>query len=400
MTCLESCESSSCERTCLHDYTSCYVSCPCFDECPSGCDGCASQYCVCDQAQIDNDGYKQCIDRSSKSFDECIKNCRPDEECFDNCYNDFKETSQSCPCMSGCEWGCPCDNDAFCQENVMVEDRHFVTPRAILDDYYYGYGYFPFLYGSGSALVNGEMFFFGGQYDNRQIAKLQDCEFKQMSMRLAREYTYMGSLVVIPSESGLTRSTSDEIVLYSGNNNYGYCQEIFEHRGTLSISEIDRTQNLHTSGCMGLFDGKPLIVAGGNSYVEILGTNGWAYKESHPLRLQFHACLTIDDGVITTGGYKNYEYIKDVFFLQNGAWSQVGELSNTYKYGSMIIVAGGFLVVDGGESNMVERVEWDGNHVTSTQNLTEHTGDCYRPTLFLSSPDECKRFCSSDYCYV
>ena len=90
-------------------------------------------------------------------------------------------------------------------------------------------------------------------------------------MRLAREYSYRGSLVVIPSESGLTRSMSDEIVLYSGNNNYGYCQEIFEHRGTLSITEIDRTQNLHTSGCMGLFDGKPLIVAGGNSYVEILG---------------------------------------------------------------------------------------------------------------------------------
>ena len=22
--------------------------------------------------------------------------------------------------MSGCEWGCPCDDDAFCQENVMI----------------------------------------------------------------------------------------------------------------------------------------------------------------------------------------------------------------------------------------------------------------------------------------
>ena len=50
-------------------------------------------------------------------------------------------------------------------------------------------------------------------------------------------------------------------------------------------------------------------------------------------------------------------------------------------------------------SNMVERVEWDGDKIVMTRNITSHAGNCYRPTLFFTQYDSCKDFCSENFCY-
>ena len=49
----------------------------------------------------------------------------------------------------------------------------------------------------------------------------------------------------------------------------------------------------------------------------------------------------------------------------------------------------------------VERINWDGNKITSTEIINEHDGSCYNPIVFeMTDPDECKNFCSDDFCYV
>jgi len=48
----------------------------------------------------------------------------------------------------------------------------------------------------------------------------------------------------------------------------------------------------------------------------------------------------------------------------------------------------------------VERAEWDGHTVTSTEVINDHGGDCTRPIVFEAAPDQCKEFWSEDFCYV
>jgi hypothetical protein len=50
--------------------------------------------------------------------------------------------------------------------------------------------------------------------------------------------------------------------------------------------------------------------------------------------------------------------------------------------------------------NSVERAEWDGNSVTSTKVINNHVGSCARPIVFEAAPDQCKHFCSDNFCYT
>ncbi|CAG5109784.1 Oidioi.mRNA.OKI2018_I69.chr2.g4273.t1.cds [Oikopleura dioica] len=415
--CVESCETSSCERSCLYEYTSCYVDCPCFENCPNGCDGCPNSLCSCSNAETDNDDYKQCISQSSQRFNQCVEGCPPDEMCFDVCIEDFKDASRKCPCMSACKWGCPCNDDSTCQEHIMSlcqidslndgkaanysyiisadglfqENRYFTTPPAGGSNYY---NKVPFLHRSGFALVNGKILFFGGEYDKKMVAQLDECEIQPTSMRLIYDYDYTSTLVVIPNNSG-SRLSSDEVILCTSNS----CQDFYEFRRT--ATQIADTQSYHQRGCMGLYQGKPLIVAGGTARVEHLYSSEWVYKNSYYQSVSELSCLTVENAVITTGGVSENT---NVYMFRDEDWSEVGQLINTYRYGSMIAVQGGFLIFDGvpfstENSNMIERVEWDGQRVVLTRNLAQQPGNCYRPALFLTSPGTCKSFCSDDFCY-
>ena len=62
-------------------------------------------------------------------------------------------------------------------------------------------------------------------------------------------------------------------------------------------------------------------------------SSGWTPEPSHPAGLAntkyyYHACVSVDDGIITTGGYAGSKYLKSVYFFQNEEWKLVGELSN------------------------------------------------------------------------
>ena len=100
--------------------SACYSSCPCFENCPNGCDGCANSICTCNEPQKDNSFYIQCMDQATDDFKTCIMSSTNDKASYDLCYDQFTMASEKCPCNSGCETGCPCEDGFKCQENIMA----------------------------------------------------------------------------------------------------------------------------------------------------------------------------------------------------------------------------------------------------------------------------------------
>ena len=49
---------------------------------------------------------------------------------------------------------------------------------------------------------------------------------------------------------------------------------------------------------------------------------------------------------------------------------------------------------------VAKRVEFNGQEIVSSEIINEHPGPCLRPIVFQSTPDECKDFCSEDFCYI
>jgi len=268
------------------------------------------------------------------------------------------------------------------------ENRHYTTPAKTNSQ---------FLYDSGFSIMNGEVYIFGGNQDPQKIAKINDCRIEDTGKKLIRNfYGNQGSLVTL-------KENSEKIILSNGYNDFK-C-ESFDGSGTVAIAE---TKSWHNFACMSINEqGRPTIIAGFNSglssSVEILETSGWQNAQSHPAgQISYHSCASIPNGIVTVGGYvSETRYLKDVYLFRNGQWSIVGQMQNYQSFGTMIAYES-FFVVFGGINgyNSVERAEWNGNNVTSTEVINDHGGNCYNPIVFEAAPGQCKEFCSEDFCYV
>ncbi|CAG5103778.1 Oidioi.mRNA.OKI2018_I69.chr1.g931.t1.cds [Oikopleura dioica] len=395
--CKDSCLSSGCERECLATYTDCYEVCPCFSKCPLGCADCDNSICSCVSPQENNSLYKQCIDEASTEFTGCVKNCTASPTCYENCFSGFMKESEKCPCNAKCELGCPCDDGykcqpfitAICQYSsnhfgyVMSADGHYKEDR------FYNRSY-PFLHRAGHALLNGQMMIFGGDQDSKKIGRIDGCDLVDTGKRLINNfYSYYGALVTVPE-------VHEETILCEGYN--GKSCESFDGSVSLAISE---TKEQHQYSCMALYENQALIIAGSyTNGTEVLSVSGWQSEAEHPEGdLYGLSCASVDGGVLTIGGYSG-GYKKTVYLFKNEQWTLVGELKNNFYFGSMMMFDDYFIAFDGYGDYQVERAEWNGTHVTSSQTLSSHEVGCYRPIVFESDPDQCSQFCSNDFCYV
>jgi len=235
--------------------------------------------------------------------------------------------------------------------------------------------------------MNGEVYIFGGYQDPKKIAKINDCRIEDTGKKLITSFKgYRGSSVTL----------KEKIILCNGVDSK--C-ESFDGSSTVPIAE---TQNGHDRGCMAIKQGRPTIIAGyRSSSVEIL-EKSWHNAPSHPAGdIYRHTCASIQNGIVTVGGAVSGEGDLNVYLFRNWRWSIVGQMKNYQSYGTMIAYET-FFIVFGGKygANSVERAEWDGNTVTSTEVINDHGGDCTRPIVFEAAPDQCKEFCSEDFCYV
>ena len=129
-TCVDGCDSDSCIYECNSGFVGCENWCPCFPNCPQGCDLCSSGVCKCNDPYSNGD-YVQCEEivrisittlnwtsdfpYSKKNFEDeyhsCAFNCAPaDFECFGYCSREFADNVEKCPCGLKCPTGCPCDD--------------------------------------------------------------------------------------------------------------------------------------------------------------------------------------------------------------------------------------------------------------------------------------------------
>ncbi len=146
------------------------------------------------------------------------------------------------------------------------------------------------------------------------------CEIIELSNTLLNQVrSDYSSLVTVPE-------TEEEVVICSG---YDSTCESFDGSNSISLSN---TKVKHDFACMALYDNQATIIAGQQTNsVEELYISGWRDQPSHPVSgttyyFYSHACVSVNNGIITVGGYDGSNYIKDVYLFQKQEWTVVGQL--------------------------------------------------------------------------
>ncbi|CAG5104912.1 Oidioi.mRNA.OKI2018_I69.chr1.g1664.t1.cds [Oikopleura dioica] len=429
--CRENCADAICENECVATYTACSAGCPCYSNCPDGCENCEHPICYCKSPQIDNPNYQRCVKDARDEFDECVEDCSAAQTCFESCFEFFQNATDKCPCMSACPNGCPCDGQPgyhcepfithICQRTTenwstfpsyvisadgqFKEDRFYFQPETDKQNY---------LETTLHASLNGIIYLFGGKSNRKKIAKIDGCTIEELPVVLTYNYDHHSSIVTVPTNP-------NEIMLCAGRDQisgpYTVCEDFDGERTVVSPFTLNSE---HDTGCMALYQNLyPIIIGGGpNSHplsdkVEMLGLSGWHYEANHPRALRSMACIAFEDGTLTIGGdltvdnIQDRNFINDVYHFVNGVWKFAGKLQQPIGMPSVIAFDDYFISFSGFHSNFtgeypVERANWNGTHVTSTTILTTHEYECHKPILFESAPDVCSDSCDDlcqDFCF-
>ena len=88
-----------CELECYSNLDECMKLCPCYDECPQGCDGCDSEYCVCGDFESEPN-FIQCKHDAEDNYHRCAFDCPIDElTCYSDCSREYHISFEKCPCQ-------------------------------------------------------------------------------------------------------------------------------------------------------------------------------------------------------------------------------------------------------------------------------------------------------------
>ena len=98
--CFAACEGDmTCFNTCVLEFDICRNSCPCYENCPDGCDGCSSSFCTCSNLET-NKEFQHCSHIHDSEFHICLAACHPDDtDCFSSCSRKYDEAIKHCPCQ-------------------------------------------------------------------------------------------------------------------------------------------------------------------------------------------------------------------------------------------------------------------------------------------------------------
>ena len=88
-----------CHSECSVQGDQCIDSCPCYSDCPDGCDDCSNSICTCSTPDEDPD-YLFCSNLVEMLYLECIVDCSSGNvECLSNCARDYNVMIEECPCQ-------------------------------------------------------------------------------------------------------------------------------------------------------------------------------------------------------------------------------------------------------------------------------------------------------------
>jgi len=407
--CMDACEDSRCQAICLETNMLAMEDCPCASNCPNGCDGCQSMFCgTCVDPEFDDVNYKVCVDKNSGDLDFCLKRCSNDVSCHRSCYNDFESNLEDCPCMKNCPSGCPCEDSSKCERYLQVIsdlelDRvnYLIgSEGAFLDQRYYStpeprVGSNGYLYKAGHAMLKGQLYLFGGDYDFRRVSILNGCEFIDFEHKLLTNFdAYFGSVAV---------QNDAEVFLCFRNNPSKTC-EVFDGR----TSRIEKKESNvgHYRGALGIYENQPIAVGAWSATegmkVEILGDSAWEFVQDHPETHYSTGVVTVPEGILSVGGYSyaTNAAMKAVYLFSNLQWSHVGELNYATRYNTVFALGSKIFSIAGNENPyQSEKFVWDGESVTDNEMVMGHGRQFTRPVVWESEPGQCEDSCQN-FCFA
>jgi len=232
------------------------------------------------------------------------------------------------------------------------------------------------------ALVNGQVHIFGGDTDNRKIAKLDGCAFVELSARLSIDRDWLSEALSI--ESG-----SQALVCF---NYYSKTCEIFDGSTTVTTFEASYT---HGIGGLGFYKSQPATVgcySNKHKKAETMTSTGWAALPDHPEAWQSHSIIGLDDNsMLLLGGRIGSTAQTGIWQLKENLWTRFGELTQANCIGSAFYSERSIYFFSGAPSPYPNhRIDLTENEqIKEVVRIGNHANDYYYPVLFQTSADYC-----------
>ncbi|CBY13619.1 unnamed protein product [Oikopleura dioica] len=401
--CSKNCENSDCLRKCAEEVIACENSCPCGADCPTGCVDCPEHpLCAdeCEDAQLNNNDYKICVNEAIYELDICLKTCPPEIGCHNSCYENYTQMLFLCPCIEQ-ETTTTTEISTTTTQISPIEPSDvfiLVIPSSVDKSYLQS--------GDGSsqilatinapennyaehaayALVNGKLHIFGGRYDGTKIARLDDCTLNELPARLNEERDYGHAALSIENEK-------KALICFGFSSDFLKTCEFFDGSTTVSTFSADST---HYHGGLGLYKNQPASVGCGSEQHqkgETLSATGWIALPNHPKRISSHSLVALENQSMLLIGGRDHgnggAYESGIWQLKDENWNQIGDLLQADYQGSAIYI-GRSIYYFGSNSKAIERLDFtETEDLQTVAQIGNQQGSYFLPVLFQTVPNYC-----------
>ncbi|CBY12579.1 unnamed protein product [Oikopleura dioica] len=244
-----------------------------------------------------------------------------------------------------------------------------------------------YAYYAAHAIVNGKLHIFGGTYDSKKIARLDDCTFNELTVRLNEERRNGHSALSI--ENG-----KKALICFSYTGNIRKTCEIFDGSTTVSTFSADST---HKFGGLGLYKNQPASVgcrSVKHQKAETLSATGWTALPNHPKRISVHSLVGLENQSMLLIGGRDYGNggadQSRIWQLKDENWSKIGELLQADFYGSAIYIDRSVYYFGYRSPYAIQRLDF--NETEDLQNVARignQPGGFFLPVLFHTVSDYC-----------
>ncbi|CBY12465.1 unnamed protein product [Oikopleura dioica] len=402
--CSKNCENSDCLRKCAEEVIACENSCPCGADCPTGCVDCPEHpLCAeeCEDAQLNNNDYKICVNAAICELDFCLKTCPPEIGCHNSCYENYTQMLFLCPCIEQ-ELTTTTEISTTTTQISPIEPSDvfiLVIPYKVDESYLQsGDGSSQFSatinapennYASEAAhaLVNGKLHIFGGNSDVTMIARLDDCSLNELTVRLNEQRSSGHAALSI--ENG-----ENVLICFGWTGDIRRTCEIFDGSTTVSTFSADWT---HNYGGLGLYKNQPTSVGSyekEHQKAETLSASGWTALPDHPKRISSHSLVALENqSMLLIGGRDSGNggvTQSGIWQLKDENWNQIGELLQADFFGSAIYI-GRSVYYFGYDSKAIERLDFneETEELQTVSQIGNQPGNYYYPVLFQTVSNYC-----------
>lgn len=415
MECSSTCEGPECLSDCNRESIACTDSCPCHTDCIAGCEGCGNPICVCNgDNEFQQENLNACISQNEKFLGDCILKCNSDAECKNDCVTQFENNYSECPCQEKCPYGCPCDGydcEISQKKSVLVLYTRENSNQPVLikadggvtENFEFEIGEESEVWESCSAMLNGNMYIFGGHrnkdvgYKRNQISKVRNssCKLKRLGS-LDYDFRWGACGTFKFPENSDQKAKNERVLLcfadksekfcesYDGNNFFNHTNSIFGHRKT-SLAN---------------YNGSPMAVGGysksNKTEIYDISTDTWTEAAEYPYHdfIYYYATVTTPLGVLILGGYgadgdEQGIAKSTVACFNNSKWSKLDGLQSPRHAHRAIVNEEKVFVVGGSNYQHTEIWSLDGesyNIKLAQPKLMEYF---YYPELFVVDADYC-----------